>query len=405
MVDQYQAYLEWLDNEIAPMTDRLIDWVSIHSGTDHLEGLSLMKDTLIKAFSQLGGTIEEVELSPRKLMNKKGDVIQEPLGKALTIVKRPEAELQVLLGGHMDIAFSRNHTLKKCMIKNNDILVGRGSVDMKAGLMVLLYALMCLEKSPFAEKIGWQVFITPDEEIGSPGSQKYWYKFAEGKKIALLYEPAFPDGNIVSARKGSGNFTINISGKSSHAGRSFHDGENAILSASRIALAAAALSDLGNELTVNVGFINGGGPVNVVPDSALLKLNIRCQTPQEMQTAQSKIKEIVKIENNRDNIQATIFQDSLRPPKIFDKRTRTVFESLKLSAKHLNMQINWHASGGVCDGNLLANQGLLTIDTLGAIGGGLHTEGEYVELQSVIDRARLSARFLMQLSAGEIQIP
>ena len=124
-----------------------------------------------------------------------------------------------------------------------------------------------------------------------------------------------------------------------------------------------------------------------------------------MQLAQTKLKEIVKIENNRENIQASLFQDSLRPPKIFDKRTRTVFGSLKQSAKHLGIHLDWRASGGVCDGNLLANQGLLTIDTLGAVGGGLHTEEEYVKLQSIIDRSKLAARFLMQIAAGEIQIP
>lgn len=404
MVDQYFTYLEWLDSQKETMTEKLIDWVLIHSGSDHLEGLSLMNRALINAFTRLEGKIEEIGLPPRKLMNKKGKIIQEPLGKALSIVKRPEANMQILLGGHMDIAFSKNHVLKKCSIKKKDTLVGRGSVDMKGGLMVLLYALLSLERSPFADKIGWQVFITPDEEIGSPGSQSYWKQFASGKKCALLYEPSFPDGNLASARKGSGNFTISITGKSAHAGRAFQEGENAILSAARIALSVEGLNDLSRELTVNIGFIHGGGPVNIVPDSTLLKLNIRCQTLQEMQTALSKIKEIIKIENNRKNLQIVIFQDSLRPPKIFDKRTRNLFESLKLSAKHLGIHLNWHTSGGVCDGNVLANQGLLTIDTLGAVGGGLHTEEEYVKLQSIIDRAKLSARFLMQIAAGEIQL-
>ncbi len=405
MVDQYLSYLDWLDQEKDTITEQLMEWASIHSGSDHMDGLSLMRSTLIEAFKPLEGEIEEIDLSPRKIMNKRGHVIQEPLGKAISIVKRPDAKIQILLGGHMDIAYSKNLTLKKCAVKKKDTLVGRGTVDMKAGLMVLLYALQSFEKSPFTDNIGWQVLITPDEEIGSPGSQTLWNKFAVGKKIALLFEPSYPDGNLVSARKGSSNVTINISGKSAHAGRSFHEGENAILSASRIALAAESLNDLASELTVNIGFINGGGPVNIVPDSALLKLNIRCQTPQEMQLAQTKLKEIVKIENNRNNLQVTLFQDSLRPPKIFDKRTRTVFESLKQSAKHLGIHLDWRASGGVCDGNLLANQGLLTIDTLGAVGGGLHTEEEYVKLQSIIDRSKLTARFLMQIAAGEIQIP
>lgn len=405
MVDQYLTYLDSIDPKKDELTEQLVQWVNVHSGSDHLEGLKLMFNSLASAFESLEGEIEEIPLPPRKIMNKRGLMIEEQLGHALRITKRPDAEIQVLFGGHMDIALSRKQTLKKCLLKNTDTLVGRGSVDMKGGLLILLQALLCFEDSPFAERIGWEILITPDEEVGSPGSQSLWNKAAKGKKVALIFEPSFPDGNLVSARKGSANFTLSIKGKSAHAGRSFHEGENAILAASRFALAAESLNDLASELTVNIGFLNGGGPVNVVPDSALLKFNIRCQTPQELQLAQTKLKEIVNIENNRENIQASLYQDSLRPPKIFDKRTRTVFEALKRSGKSLGINLDWHASGGVCDGNILANQGLVTIDTLGAVGGGLHTEGEYVKLQSLVDRSKLTARFLMQIAAGEIQIP
>lgn len=405
MVDQYLSYLDSIDPLKDEMTELLMQWVNIHSGSDHLEGLKLMRRALADAFNQLEGEMEEIPLPPRKLMNKRGLMIEEQLGKALKISKRPEAEIQILLGGHMDIAHSKKQHLKKCYLKSDDQLIGRGSVDMKGGLLIMLQALLCFEKSPFVNRIGWEILITPDEEIGSPGSQSLWNKAAKGKKLALIFEPSFPDGSLVSSRKGSANFTLSIIGKSAHAGRSFHDGENAILSACRFALAAESLNDLASDLTVNIGFLNGGGPVNVVPDSALLKFNIRCQTPQEMQLAQTKLKEIVKIENNRENIQASLFQDSLRPPKIFDKRTRTVFEALKRSAKHLGIKIDWHASGGVCDGNILANQGLITIDTMGAVGGGLHTEKEYIILSSITERSKLTARFLMQIAAGEIQIP
>jgi glutamate carboxypeptidase len=405
MIDQYHPHLLWIDDKKKVFTELLESWVNIHSGTDHQEGLSKMLRSLETSFKVLGGEMETISLPARKILTKKGRIIEEPLGQALLVAKRPEAPIQVLLGGHMDIALSKTQALKKCVIKNHQKMIGRGSVDMKAGLLILLTALTSLEESPFSDRIGWQVLITPDEEVGSPGSQPLWIKLSKEKKLALLFEPSFPDGHLVSGRKGSANYTLAIQGKAAHAGRSFQEGENAILSAARFALAAESMNDLESGLTINIGFILGGGPVNIVPDHAYLKFNVRCQTSQEMQIAQSKIKEIAQIENNRINLQTTLFQDSARPPKIFDKRTRLLFESLKQSAKHLNIPLDWRSSGGVCDGNILAGQGLATIDTMGGIGGNLHTEQEYVDLQSIIDRSKLAARFLMQIAAGEIQIP
>lgn len=404
MVDQYHSYISWLDQESAKLRDQLITWVNIHSGSGHIKGLKLIFEQLVQAFGILDGEVDQISLPPRRYMNNKGKIIEENLGKALLITKRPDADIQILLGGHMDIAYSKTKKLKKALVQG-DRLIGRGSVDMKAGILILLNVLISLEKSPFAKRIGWQVLITPDEELGSPGSRSLWLKACKGKALALLFEPSLPNGHIVSSRKGSANYSLSIQGKASHAGRAYDEGENAILSACRFALAAEGLNDLASDVTVNIGMVNGGGPVNIVPDSAVLKFNIRCQTPQELNLIELKIKEIVRIENNKEHIQATLFQESIRPPKIFDKKTHTLFEAVKRSAGQIGILLQWKASGGVCDGNLTAGQGILTVDTLGAVGGCLHTENEYVILPSLVERTKLTARFLMQIAAGEIQIP
>ena len=243
MIDQYHPHLHWIDGKKKVFTELLESWVNIHSGTDQQEGLSKMLHALEASFKVLDGQMEAISLPARKMLTKNGKIIEEPLGQALLVAKRPEAPIQVLLGGHMDIALSRTQALKKCIIKNHQTLIGRGSVDMKAGLLILLTALTSLEQSPFAGRIGWQVLISPDEEVGSPGSQPLWIKLCKGKKLALIFEPSFPDGHLVSARKGSANYTLAIQGKAAHAGRSFHEGENAILSAARFALAAESLND------------------------------------------------------------------------------------------------------------------------------------------------------------------
>ena len=131
----------------------------------------------------------------------------------------------------------------------------------------MLTALAALERSPFAENIGWEVLINPDEEIGSPGSSPLLHEAARRNHLGLVYEPALSDGSLVSERKGSGNFDIIVRGKAAHAGRDFLAGRNAIATAAKLAVELDKLNGA-SELTVNVARIDGGGPNNMVPDLA-----------------------------------------------------------------------------------------------------------------------------------------
>ncbi len=404
-MDHYLPYLVSIKEKKEWMTSLVLELSSIHSGSYHLEGLNRALNILRHAYAPLNGEINEIQLPPKKEISTEGVVTDRPLGKALMISKHKEAKLQLLLGGHMDIALPKESALPNPVRMDDDVITGRGTADMKGGLVIMLAALRALEESPFASQIGWTVLINPDEEIGSPGSAPLWQELAKKADAAFLFEPTFPDGSLVSSRKGSANYTVVIKGKAAHAGREFHRGQNALTSCARFALAAERLTDLEKELTINIGYINGGGPTNVIPDRAIMKLNVRSSTPNEMNIVKKKLDSIAEIENHRDDLKATIFQDSERPPKQFDRKTRTLFESLKTSARALNIDVQWKSSGGVCDGNLTAIQGTPTIDTLGAIGGNLHTDEEYLLISSLTERATLAARFIMQIAAGEVIIP
>lgn len=400
-MDQYFAHLEWIDKEKQSLISTLEQWVNIHSGSDNLLGLSEMLEKLKEAFSSLDGSMDEISLPKRKILSRDGNFTEVELGKVLSIVRHPNAPIQILLSGHMDIAYPANLPLEKCRRSSPDILVGRGTADMKSGLLIMLIALKSLEMSPFSGNIGWKVLINPDEEIGSPGSKNILQKEAKHHHIGLIFEPSLPDGSLVSERKGSANFTIAIKGKAAHAGREFHMGHNAVTSAARFALAAESLTDLEEEVTVNIGYLKGGDSLNIVPDHALCGINIRVKTSDSMKIMKDKMNKIAEIENHREGIHLIIHQDTERLPKKFDKKTRSLFQSLKKCGNTLGMNIQWKSSGGVCDGNILAAAGLTTIDTLGGVGGNLHTAKEYVSISSIFIRAKLVARYLMQIAAGE----
>src|SRR5208283_1245581 len=262
----YLPHLQWIDGQESRMIDLLTGWVNVNSGTQNLPGLNEVLTLLEEEFSKLGGENERITLDPQQLEHSTGTPVQLPLGRALLIRKRPTAAFRVLLCCHMDTVYAADHPFQKAVRVADNILRGPGVTDAKGGLMVMLVALQAFERSPWAEKVGWEVLINPDEEIGSPGSAPLLIQAAKRNHLGLVFEPSLPDGNLVGARKGSGNFTVIARGKAAHAGRNPQLGRNAIDALARFIVGLASLAGSGDGITTNVGYIQGGGPVNVVPD-------------------------------------------------------------------------------------------------------------------------------------------
>ena len=224
----YLPHLQWIDRQERRMIDLLTRWANVNSGSHNLPGLNEMLALLEEEFSVLGGETERVELAPQQLDDSSGTAVQVPLGRALLIRKRPTAPVRLLLCCHMDSVYPVDHPFQKAVRVADNILKGPGVTDAKGGLMVMLVALQAFERSPWAEKVGWEVLINPDEEIGSPGSAPLLIQAAKRNNLGLVFEPSLPDGNLVGARKGSGNFTAIARGKAAHAGRNPQLGRNAI---------------------------------------------------------------------------------------------------------------------------------------------------------------------------------
>jgi len=378
------------------MAELLIHWVNINSATRNRPGLERMLEALKKAFSPLGGVMQEISLPPESRINEQGDLVQEPLGKALFVKKHPHAPIQIFLGGHMDTVYPSDHPFQKAEYLDPNTLRGPGAADMKGGLIILLYTLKALEDSPLAGKIGWEVLINPDEEIGSPGSTDLFKERAAFNQLALLFEPSFSDGAIVSSRKGSANFTVVSRGKTAHSGRDFHSGRNAITALARFLIKAEAHTNKERETTVNIGLIKGGHAANIVPDLAIATIDVRVKTHEDLQEIKKHLSNDIQEANQQEGIFLTLHQITEREPKAFDRKNEALFDALNASAIDCGYTLQTRPSGGVCDGNILSSAGLPTIDTLGGIGGNIHTSDEYVHLNSLVDRVQLLSHFLIQ---------
>ncbi|MDN5849283.1 MAG: hydrolase [Nitrococcus sp.] len=396
------AHLDWIDAQYDGMVADLIHLAAINSGSYNVAGLERMANELTRLFGPLGGQVRRVTLESIVRIGDDGESGTCELGPLLHMRKHPSAPLQVLLVGHMDTVFGTEHSFQRAKRISAKRLEGPGVADLKGGLLVMLKALECLERSPWAGRLGWEVVLNPDEELGSPGSAAHLSAAAKRNHLGLVYEPAMADGAFAAARKGSGNFTAFVQGRAAHAGREPQLGRNALRAAADFVIAIDNLNARRPGVTLNVGFVHGGGPVNIVPDRAVVRFNIRLSDPRDEAWIHSRLAAIGQEINARDGITLSLQGDFARKPKILDTVHRRLFDIVRGCGQALGLSMVWRDTGGCCDGNNLTAAGLPNIDTMGAIGGGLHSTDEYVELASLVERSRLSALLLLGLASGRL---
>jgi glutamate carboxypeptidase len=377
----YASTLDWIATRHQAMLDRVIAWSNINSFTFNLAGLADLAELLRREFSCLGAPIEFHDLPPLSGLDARARPISTPLGEAISLKKRTDARVRVFLNIHMDTVHSPHDSFRAALV-NPDRLHGPGVADAKGGLAVMLTALEALEQSPLAKNIGWEVLINPDEEIGSPGSAALLNAAAKANHLGLLFEPTLPDGAIIDRRRGTGNFSIVIRGRSAHAGRDFDKGRSAILAAAHLSLRLAELNIPG--VTINTGSIDGGGPSNVVPDLAICRVNIRTTEMRDELLVQESLAKLLAETNSQDGIRAELRGQFAAPPKILDDRGRRLLDAVLMCGSDLGLNLSHRAGGGASDGNQI------------------HTPNEFMIPSSLVERAQLTALLLMKLGSGDI---
>ena len=382
-----------------PMLNQVLSWSAINSGSHNLDGLGRVAAALADAFAGLPGELRLLDPAPVDRVTASGVVDAVEHGRNLHLKVRPQAPVQLLLTGHMDTVFAADHPFQETRWIEDGVLGGPGVADMKGGLSVMLAALKAVEAGGAAANLGYEIVINSDEEVGSPGSAALIATAAQGKRAALTYEPAaLPDGTLAGARPGSGNFSFTVRGRSAHAGRNPEDGRNAIVAAADLALRLER--GKGSRLSINPARIDGGGPNNVVPDLAVLRVNLRPATVEDQARAQSLIDGSVAMVTAEHEVEIHVHGGFARPPKPMTREAEQLFGLVKQAGADLGQQIAWRPSGGVCDGNNIAACGVPVVDTMGVRGGAIHSSDEYLIVSSLTERAQLSALTILRLASG-----
>jgi glutamate carboxypeptidase len=398
----YKPYLDWIDQQAHSLKSELMRLSAINSGSFNADGVNATAARMAELFAPLGGRVEQLDVEPFRSTADDGSLRERKLGRALRIRSRDQAPLRIFFCGHLDTVFAAEHAFQSPREIDADRINGPGVADLKGGLLAMWLAISALERSPWQERIGWEVLLNPDEEIGSGGSSPLLADAARRNHFGLVYEPAFPDGNLASERKGSGNFDVIVRGRAAHAGRDFAAGRNAIAACADFIRELNALNGTRDDLTINPGYVRGGGALNVVPDLCVFKFNVRTTKADDEVWMTGELERLLKKTSERPGFSVELRGGFTRPPKPVSDGIRRLMSHVGDCGRELGLDLQFKPTGGCCDGNNLAAFGLPNLDNLGVVGGEIHSDREFMRFSSLAERAKLSALLLLRLASGEI---
>jgi glutamate carboxypeptidase len=296
-----------------------------------------------------------------------------------------------LVVGHFDTVWPVGTVEERPFRIDGNVIHGPGSFDMKGGLAQLIVALRTLRDLRLETPVVPVVFVNADEEIGSRSSAQYIRMLARRASRAYVLEPALGErGDIKTARKGIGRFTITVYGRAAHAGLDPQSGASAILELSHVIQKLFALNDVERGITVNVGTIDGGIQPNVVAPHSKAVVDVRVPTVAAGNEIDYIIHSLTPTDPNvRLHIEGGIGRPSMEPTP----RNQNLWQQVRAAGDELGIDLHHAHAGGGSDGNT-TSQFTATVDGLGPVGAGAHAMHEHLLVDKTLERAALLALLL-----------
>ena len=295
--------------------------------------------------------------------------------------------IKILLLGHNDTVFPQGKF--ENYREDDEWVYGPGVCDMKGGNIVALQALRNIyATNGKIENIDF--LLVSDEETGSDDSKLLSSSIAKDYDICFVFEAAGENLEVVTGRKGVGTFTIDIEGKASHSGVRYSDGINANLEAAHKLIALTKLTNLEIGTTVNVGKVEGGIGANTISPSAKLLLELRYTKNSERDRLLSALEEITNtsyIQGTKATLSGLIQRDVMEP----NEEQLTLIKRVEALS---NIELLTEQRGGVSDANIVASEGVVTLDGFGPLGYGDHTVKERALKSSFEQRIDLMTKIL-----------
>ena len=395
-VDELAELEEILDEELPAYLEDLASLVNVDCGSYTKAGVDQVGRWTGRFLERLGAT---VEVRQNAVL---GDTV---IG---TFHGRQGAP-RMLLIGHLDTVFPEGTARARPFRIEAGVAHGPGVTDMKSGLLAGLYALLALrglgaDDDDEATELPFErlVFVAnPDEEIGSPSSSPHIRELALEADVCLVLECARANGDIVSARKGTVDLRLTIHGRAAHAGVEPEKGRSAVLEAAHQTIALQALNGRWPGVTCNVGVVRGGIRPNVVAEEAVLEVDLRATSRDDLEAAEAAVRAVAAATTVPDT-SLTVEEISRHWPMEKLERSGRLVEHAVALAGRLDFPLADCATGGASDANTTSGLGVPTLDGLGPIGGNDHSPAEYLEVDSIVPRTTLLAALLLAVARDPV---
>jgi glutamate carboxypeptidase len=339
---------------------------------------------LARALEAIGGRVQIVERATV------GDHV---------IARFGDGRSRVLLLGHFDTVWPVGELARQPLREDQGRLYGPGVYDMKAGVALAMLAVRAIRAGfDGLRQPGSLVFLfTSDEETGSESSRALIEDQARGHDAVLVLEPSLPEGAVKTFRKGCGQYRIRARGIAAHAGVEPEKGASAVHELARQVVNIVRLNDPERGTTLNVGTMAGGTRCNVVAECAEAQVDVRATTGSDAGRLDAALR---ALRSHDPRVTIDVEGGIDRPPLERTAGVIALYEAARVLAAELGRTLGEGGTGGGSDGNFTAALGVPTLDGLGAVGGGAHAVGEYIEIDELPWRAALLAGLLRQKLSG-----
>jgi len=371
------AYLDSRQGDMLALLERV---VNIDSGTLDKAGVDRVGALLAERLAGLGFTLEVIR--------------QQEYGDHLLGRKAGTGKWRILFVGHMDTVFAAGTAAQRPFRIEAGRAYGPGVLDMKGGIVCLLFALEALKatKHPAYDAAAMSVVFNSDEEYLSPTSRPVIEEEARRSQTVCVFEPARPGGEYVISRKGTGKYQLTVTGRAAHAGAQPERGRSAVGEMAHKIVALHALTDFSTGTTVNVGVVRGGERSNVVAEKAYAEIDIRVPNLEEYARLDQRIKAIGSSGTVPDTT-AVLNGGLVFPPMIQTPGAKVLFEALRAAGQVVGVEVKGIHTGGGSDANY-ASQFAPTLDGMGPQGSETHSDREFIEVPTLPERSKVTALFL-----------
>jgi glutamate carboxypeptidase len=371
-----QAIASHIDARRSSMVNLLRALVEQESPSDDRASVNRANDLVAQTATSLGARVKHHK------QKHFGDVLELRFGPSRSRQK------PLLLLGHLDTVWPLG-TLKTMPFREADgRLWGPGVLDMKAGVVMALTALKALHDLLLARPV--TLLLNSDEEVGSPISRPITERLAQQSSAVFVLEPA-QGLAYKTARKGVGQYNLQVTGVAAHSGVDFERGHSAIREMARLVETVSSFTDLSRKRTVNCGVLHGGTRSNVVAAEAHAEIDVRIAQASDAARV-DKLFRSLKVTDPVCRLQ--ISGGINRPPMERKSGTVALFKRARALAADLGFPLDEAATGGASDGNFTAALGIPTLDGMGAVGDGAHAAHESILLEHLVPRTALLAAMI-----------